>query len=205
MARELTFLANGTEYAVSPVKIDRKKLYGWTENLAQDDDGRECKLVNMDRTGTLIIPSGGMGLGALSDEGLWVKNSELMAVYDNGMPAEIIPSSYSSQIDLSKKATLEDFLNYSTIGFYELCGADEGLVRFVGDDMYTFSYCYRDAYEGKTAFLLTADDADKNKRLFMLIGALNVFEMLGINQQAVADDDPEDDAEEDDEIDFSMF
>ena len=31
MGRNLTFTAGGASYAVSPVKLEREKVYGWTE------------------------------------------------------------------------------------------------------------------------------------------------------------------------------
>lgn len=204
MARELTFLVEGKEYTTSPAKIDRKKLYGWTENIALDDDGNECKLVSMDESGTLIIPKGGIALGIVSGEGFWVQRSELKAVYDDGTPAELMPSSYSVPVELSGKVSVEDFLNYSIKSFYQLDGASDELIAFVGSDIYSFTYCYRDSYEGKTAFLLTAGDEEKH--LFMMVGVLNEFEMLGISQTSIIEEEPETEEEEEDtEIDFSMF
>jgi hypothetical protein len=205
MARELTFLVNGKEYTSSPTKIDRKKLYGWTENIALDDEGNECKLVSMDESGTLIIPKGGVALGIVSN-GFWVQRSELKAVYEDGTPAELLPSSYSVPIELSRKSSIEEFLDYSIKSFYQLDGASDELTDFIGSDIYSFTYCYRDSYEGKTAFLLTSGDENAGKNLFMMIGVKNEFEMLNLAQTSVIEEDPEEDPEEEDtEIDFSMF
>ncbi|MDR0725135.1 MAG: hypothetical protein LBF59_03890 [Prevotellaceae bacterium] len=205
MARELTFLVNGKEYTSSPTKIDRKKLYGWTENIALDDEGNECKLVSMDESGTLIIPKGGVGLGIISN-GFWVQRSELKAVYEDGTPVELLPSSYSVPVELSKKASMEEFLDYSVQSFYQLDGASDELIAFIGSDIYSFTYCYRDSYEGKTAFLLTAGDENTGKNLFMMIGVRNEFEMLNLVQTSVIEEEPEiEEEEEDTEIDFSMF
>jgi hypothetical protein len=205
MARELTFLANGREYISSPTKIDRKKLYGWTENIALDDDGNECKLVSTDESGTLIIPKGGIALGIISN-GFWVQRADLKAVYEDGTPAELIPSSYSVPIELSKKASVEEFLDHSIALVYHLQGASDELIDFVGNDIYSFTYCYRDSYEGKTAFLLTNGDAKTGKNLFMMIGIPNEFEMLSLTQTSVIEENPEiEEEEEDTEIDFAMF
>ncbi|MDR1583001.1 MAG: hypothetical protein LBS55_07070 [Prevotellaceae bacterium] len=206
MARELTFLVNGREYVSSPTKIDRKKLYGWTENIALDDEGNECKLVSMDESGTLIIPKGGIALGIVSDDGFWVQRSELKAVYEDGTPAKLMPSSYSVPVELSKKVSVEEFLDYSVQSFYQLDGVSDEFINFIGDDIYSFTYYYRDSYEGKTAFLLTTGDETKGKNLFMMIGILNEFEMLNFFQTSVIEEDePEIEEEEDMEIDFSMF
>jgi hypothetical protein len=160
----------------------------------------------MDESGTLIIPKGGIALGIVSDSGFWVQRSELKAVYEDGTPAEMIISSYNTQTELSKKVSIEEFLDYSIKSFYQLDGASDELISLIGDDIYSFTYSYRDSYEGKTAFILTSEDAEKNKHLFMMIGALNEFEMLSLTQTAIIEEEPEiEEEEEDAEIDFSMF
>ena len=66
MARNLIFKIKGAEFSAVPVKVDRSKLYGWTALKGLDDSGKECKIVNMDESGTLIIPKGGLGLGIIT-------------------------------------------------------------------------------------------------------------------------------------------
>lgn len=205
MARELTFKVGEKQFSAEPTKIERKKLYGWTEILALDDSGNECKLVSMDESGTLVIPKGGVGLGILSPDGEWVPRSELQAVHLDGTPAELIPSSYSIEIELKEKVSPEVFLDYSIKSFYQLDNLSEELIELIGDDIYNFKYNYRDGFEGDDAFLLTADDTDANKRLYMMIGVLNNFEMLSLTETAVIEETPEEEEEEDAEIDFSMF
>ena len=56
MAKNLSFTLDGAEYFAAPVKIERKKLYGWSEVIALDDEGNECSLVTVDETGSFIIP-----------------------------------------------------------------------------------------------------------------------------------------------------
>jgi hypothetical protein len=200
------FKAGSQEYAASPTLIDRKKLYGWTENLALDEQGNECKLVTMDESGTLIIPKGGMGLGVLSPEGSWVQRSSLKAVnIDDGTPVDLLPSSFSVTVDLTEKVSVEEFLDHSISSFYQLDNIDPALIDWIGADIYRFDYCYRESYVGKPAFLLVAEDAEKNKKLFMMIGIHTEIEMLSITQSAIIEEDAEQEEENDGEIDFSMF
>ena len=42
MAKELLFQLAGTNYSVAPVKLERKKIYGWTTIVATDRDGSVC-------------------------------------------------------------------------------------------------------------------------------------------------------------------
>lgn len=39
MAKELTFKISGAEYASAPVKLERKKIYGWSDLVATDKAG----------------------------------------------------------------------------------------------------------------------------------------------------------------------
>lgn len=41
MARELIFKLGGSDYGAAPVKLERKKIYGWTDTVATDKDGKE--------------------------------------------------------------------------------------------------------------------------------------------------------------------
>lgn len=38
MAKDLTFILNGTNYAAAPEKVERKKLYGWVDLMHIQDD-----------------------------------------------------------------------------------------------------------------------------------------------------------------------
>lgn len=200
MARQLTFRIKRKEYTVIPVKIDRKKLYGWTEIIALDEQGRTCNLVSTDDTGTLIIPKGGTALGMLSSDGKWVERTQLKTVRQDGSEAEIIPSSFSVVIPLKQKVTDEEFLDYSITDFYQLDNVPDDLLKAIGDDIYTFDYTYLDSYETTPAFLMVSDTT-----LFMLLGYKNRFDMLCLGECSVVDDDDDYIEVTDDDIDFSMF
>lgn len=200
MARELTFKLKKKEFTAIPKKVERKKLYGWTEIVATDENGNPCNLVNTDDTGTIIIPKGGTSLGILSSEGEWVDRSTLKTVKTDGTPAEIIPSSYSITISLSKKVSEEEYLDHSITDFYQLT-TDPSFVKAIGDDIYIFDYIYLDGYETTPAFLMGSEG-----NLFMLLGYKNKFEMLCLTDCKIADEDDDDYIEvTEDDIDFTMF
>ena len=67
--------------------------------------------------------------------------------------------------------------------------ASPALLDAVGTDIYTFTYTYRDACEGNPAFLLTADDAEKGKTLFLMVGTLNRFELLPLEEPVLEGED----------------
>jgi hypothetical protein len=199
MARTLSFRLDNVEYSGSPVKVDRKKLYGWSEIVALDDSGRECQVVSVDQTGTLIIPKGGVGLGILTPDARWVDRSELQAVTLDGEPAVSKPSSYDAPVELAEKASVEDLLDLGITGSYQLDDVDPGLAVALGDDIYGFDYFFRAGYSGSRAYLMAADGV-----VFMFVGYVNEFEMLGLEQATLVE--PEDaEAEESDDLDFSFM
>lgn len=197
MPRQLTFVLKRKKYVASPVKIDRRKLYGWVGIEATDDAGLPCEVVTADQTGQFIIPRGGMAVGLLTPRGEWVERSELTVVAADGKPARLLPSSFDGEIILRRKATAEEFLNHDITDFYALTDVPEGFARQVGGDIYTFSYCYTAGCEGFPAFVLTSCG-----ELFLLIGEKLLFEWVGYDEPGFVDPTDED---EDEAVDFAMF
>ncbi|MDR3353337.1 MAG: hypothetical protein LBO00_10145 [Zoogloeaceae bacterium] len=198
MARKLTFSIGGVTHDAVPNKVERGKLYGWSETVALDDDGNECKAVSMDETGTLIIPKGGLGMGILSEDRKWVDRASLRVVTLDGEDAPLIKSSYEGVIVLEREVSAEEFLDHSITAVYQLA-ADPELVQAVGEKIHAFTYSFRDSYEGSPAFVLASGGV-----LFMLVGYNTVFEMLSLNEFGAIEADEEAAEDEDDEIDFSM-
>ena len=42
MAKELIFKLNGKDFSGAPVKLERKKIYGWTDTVVTDRNGDAC-------------------------------------------------------------------------------------------------------------------------------------------------------------------
>ena len=196
MAKDLIFTLSGAEYSASPTKIDRKKLYGWSDVKALDDTGAECLAVNMDEGGTLILPKGSMGLGILSPEGEWVERSALKALTPDGQDAPLVPSSYDGPVVLEREAGVEEFLDHNITALYQLVGASGEFIRALGDTIYTFIYNPRADYEGSPAFVLARDGA-----AYLFTGCKTDFAFLSLNETALLDEEEEDSADET-EIDF---
>ena len=72
MAKELTFKLAGTDYAAAPVKLERKKIYGWTDTVATDRNGNVCSSAYLSPDDALIIPSGGLKQATVDESGRWV-------------------------------------------------------------------------------------------------------------------------------------
>lgn len=196
----MSFKLKRKEFTVSPVKVDRRKLYGYTQILALDDNGDPCNLVTTDESGMFMIDKGGTGLGILTPSGEWAERSDLKYVNEDGKKANLIKSSYNVVNILKEKVTPEEYLDHNITDFYELTGADDEFLKVIGDDIYKFTYSYLDNYEGSTAFVMVSGG-----KLFMLIGTLNKFEMLCFADCGTGDDNEDYRIEVDDDLDFSMF
>lgn len=204
MAKPLTFIFNGTESQLEPVKLDRKKLYGWTDKVTLDENNQECKLVSIDSSGSVLIPSGGLGQGILDDQGNWVERSELIAVDENGVAAEMLPSSFDDPITLDKSVSIEEFLDHYITAIYTMQG-EENCPDFVkaiaNGPIYTFDFNYRASYEPSPAFLV-----ENGGELFLLVGKKSEFEFVGLDQVGYLDEENDDSSDiEEDPFDFSMM
>ena len=84
MARELIFNIAGKDYGAAPVKLERKKIYGWTNIVATDKDGEVCSSAYLSPDDALVIPSGGLKQAVVDDEGRWVEKGELTPFSEDG-------------------------------------------------------------------------------------------------------------------------
>jgi hypothetical protein len=199
LARKLKFKHGADQFSYTIQKLDRSKLYGWKETVALDSDNNECVKVTVDDTGSAIIPKGGMALGMIDDSGEWVEKSELEAVYEDGKPAELVPSSFDNPVELNKTVTLEEFLDHSISYVYLLENGDNDKLPEIiksSKEIYTFTFNYRTDYEGLDAFIMENDGA-----LFILAGYKSDFEFIGLEE--VSDVNTEE--EDIDDMDFGMM
>ena len=204
MAKPLVFHANGQEFAFDITKLDRRKLYGWKDITAFDDSDNECLRMELDETGSFIIPPGGKGLGVLDREGNWVDKNQLVALLTDGSPAPLIPSSFDAPVELNRMVTIEEFLDYNIENVYAMTPVNVGggladLVR-EAEGIYSFEFNYRADYEGSSAFLVESKD-----KLYMLVGSKTAFEYVGLEQTAEVNLEEEKEDSGDDELDFSMM
>ena len=94
MAKELIFKLSGTDYGAAPVKLERKKIYGWTDIVATDRSGSVCGSAYLSPDDALIIPKGGLKQGTVDDDGRWLEKSQLTAYSEDGQ--EVLPNLPSS-------------------------------------------------------------------------------------------------------------
>ena len=199
MAKELMFKLAGTDYGAAPVKLERKKIYGWTDIVATDKAGEVCGSAYLLPDDALVIPSGGLKQATVDSEGRWVDKSELTAYSEDGQ--EVLPSyasSFDAPIELKQKATKEEFLDNDWESVYQLVNAD--LATAVGNDIYKFEFSYRGGTNHNDGYLINTPGG-----LFLFAGDRQEFPLISLAEETTIDDNEEPEDEGIDELDFSMF
>ena len=199
MAKQLMFKLAGAEYGAAPVKLERKKIYGWTDLVATDRDGNVCGKAYLSPDDSLIIPSGGLKQGVVDETGRWVEKGELTPYSEDGAePLPTYASSFDAPIVLKEKATTEEFLDNDWESVYQLVNAD--LAAAVGNDIYKFDFSYRGGTNHNDAYLMATPAG-----LFLFAGDKQEFPLVSLAEETTIDDTEEPVEEEIDELDFSMF
>ena len=201
MARSLNFSLKGSEVAVSIEKVDRKKIYGWVEKKAIDRNDKICHFGSISSCGMHIFGKESFEQGYLDEQGSWVEKTSLKVVDSNGEVLEKEEASFKKTIELSEVVSVDEYLNHSVKSVYEL-DAPEEVEKAVkeADGVYKFEFNYTASYSPDPAFLVANEDA-----LFMIVAEDCGFDFIGLQEvesAVLVDDDEEEDG---DELDFSMF
>ena len=137
MAKQLDIRINGRSFSVAPVKLERKKIYGWNEMRVVTPDGELCQQAGLNSDGITIIPAGNIKTGMLREDALWMERSELIAIDAYGNKVKAIPSSFDTGIDLMEKTSVEDMLDHNLASVYQMTGDEAMLLSSkIGDDIY---------------------------------------------------------------------
>lgn len=200
MAKQLDIRINGRSFSVAPMKLERKKVYGWNELRVVTPDGELCQQAGLNSDGITIIPAGNTKTGMLREDGLWMDRSELIAYDAYGNTAKSIPSSFDTGIELMEKASVEEMLDHNLASIYQMTGDEAMLLSSkIGDDIYKFPFSYRGGYEMNTAFIIT-----NGPNVFIVVGNDGGYDYIGLEQQGYLDTMEEDMCLEED-MDFVMF
>ena len=202
MAKSLNFNLRGSTYSVAPQKLERRKLYGYTEVRGIDlNTGKTLVQAGLNGNGVTIVPKGATKIGLLCD-GNWMERDELRAVHPDGSVAEKYSSTFDVPVDLLRRATSEELLDNVVSSVYQLTGDNASLLaNEIGKDIYTFPFAYTSSYNCMNAFLL-----GKGDECFIIIGEPADFGMIGLEEQATLDNEDTDDDVDVDDFDFgNMF
>ena len=198
MAKEFTFILGGNAYAAAPVKLERKKIYGWSSLVATDRDGRICTAAYISPEDSLMIPAGAAKMATVDDNGLIIKKSDLIAFDVDGKALETFPSSFDSPIDLTRTVTEEEFLDHEWASVYQIQNPE--LAAAVGNRIFAFPFSYSGGTTLHDGFLMNCPSG-----LFLFAGTPVDFVPVSLGEEAVIDECEEDVVDDIDELDFSMI
>ncbi len=198
MAKEFTFILGGAPFSAAPVKLERKKLYGWSSLVATDRDGRICTAAYISPEDSLMIPSGAAKLAIVDEKGLIVKKSDLIAFDAEGKALENYPSSFDAPIELMQTATEEQFLDHEWASVYQIQNTE--LASAVGTRIFTFPFSYSGGTTLQDGFLMNCPAG-----LFLFAGTAVDFAPVSLAEEAVIDECEEEVMDDIDELDFSMI
>jgi hypothetical protein len=204
MARNLKFKIEGKSCQAAIVKFDRSKVYGFVEEIVTDRNGKVCSIGSLMDDGQTIILSGATALKTVDDSLNEVDKKTLKTVYMDGKDAVLVPSSYDSEIELTK-CSLDDLFNLEVTTSYQLTWESDSeksemLNVLESESLYRFVFNYRADYEGSDAILLRNQD-----EVFILTGRYLEFDYLENKVIYQVEEIEENVEEEEDEIDFGMF
>ncbi len=162
MGRKLALAYQGQTHEVELESVDRRKLYGWREVEAVDENGLACERVALDEAHQLILPKGGIASAYLSTEGQWLSRDDLTPVDLAGDFVESVPSSFETGLDLSVEATAEELLLTDVRLLYQLTPLEE-FPKPLADALeqgtiFTCMFSYRGGISPDRAFILRGDD-----------------------------------------------
>lgn len=197
MAKELIFSLSGVSYNAAPVKLERKKIYGWSAIVATNKQNEVCSSAYLSPDDALVIPAGGIKQAIVDNDGKWLDKSELKACDAEGNELPVYPSSFDAPIELSATATAEQFLDNDWEAVYLI--ANDELAKAVGDTIYKFEFNFRASTNHNDGYLLNTPGG-----LFLFAGDEQVFAPVALADQTTIDEE-EAEVEEIDDLDFSMF
>lgn len=198
MAKDLIFNLAGTEYAAAPAKLERKKIYGWSELVATNKEGEVCQSAYLLPEQALLVPSGGYKQGTIDETGKWINKSELKACDPEGNELPTYASSFDAPIELGATVTIEEFLDNDWESIYQISNPE--LAAAVGEKIYKFEFFYRAGINHNDGYLINTPGG-----LFLFAGDRQEFQMVALADETVIDDLEEEVEEEIDDLDFSMF
>ena len=83
------------------MKLDRKKVYGWTETVATDGTGKPCRTAWLDPDGSLVVPASGTANATLAADGTWLDADALTYVDEAGNELPTVPSTFDAPVALT--------------------------------------------------------------------------------------------------------
>ena len=199
MAKPLIISKDEKESIFQLKKIERKKLYGFKKRLAVDENNEECKRAALTEDGQVLIKSGMTSQGWYIEGGRQIESSEIGAIDEENNELELIPSTLGVNQNLEGPINPQELLDLIVTTVYMLLPdqiSKDLEISLDKGEIWKFSFNFRSDYRMETGFILKNDNG-----YFAIIGIPNHINLLSHNAPLPE----EEDADEDDDLDFEMF
>ena len=109
MAQTVNFKFNGITSETSLTKLNRDKVYGWSEYVYTDSDNHVCSFLTL-LDGKTFIGQGGMALKSIDSKGNEIDKSTLVAHYEDESVATKYHVNIWALMTLCGCGWLDDFM-----------------------------------------------------------------------------------------------
>ena len=200
MAKLILINYLGEEAKFSHKKVDRSKLYGSRKRIPLDPLGENCLRCELSDDGSTLIMSGMTSQGYFDSDINWIPNKELIGMDLSGKVLNKIPATLGVAQDVVI-SELEPLLDLAVDSIYQLDPEEvPQSIQTVLESgkAISFPFNYREDYHAESAYLVLNDEG-----YFALIGNPIKPEWMELNQ--VIEESFENEAEDNNDLDFEMF
>jgi hypothetical protein len=200
MARDLILERGGRQSRFGLGKVDRIKLYGQRRRIPLDPHDQACERAELTADGSLVLRATMTAQAYFDDDGVWVPHADLVSLTPDGRVADKHDSTLGVPQPLESvdpSALLDTQVN----AVYALDPEDvdpDLKAALDRGEVFRFPFNYRAGSNLQNAFLVANPGG-----VFALIGQPVESDWCELARPVV--DVFEDDAEDDDDLDFEMF
>ena len=194
----LTYKGNQAVFAYRP--IDRGVLYGKRRRVAFDALGNECAKASLLSDGSLLIKSGMTAQGYFTPDGVWVPQSDLEAINDDGSVPELLPTTIGEEVEATLISPVEALnLKFNTTYSLEPEAISDELKKELDTGtILSFPFNPRADYNIEIGILISNENG-----YFALIGNAVEYKYVGLDSVVSVAEEAGSDSSDD--LDFEMF
>jgi hypothetical protein len=201
MAKPIVLEREGAVSRFDFSKVTRAQVYGRKRRVPLGPDGEPCARASLAFDGSLLLRSGMSGQGYFEEDGHWIPAKELVGMDPEGKALPFVPSTLGEAQALEGPHSPRELLDLQVESVYALepVEVEDSLASDLqAGKIYSFAFNYRGDYQAEKGFLVGNDEG-----FFALVGQTAEPEWCELDE--IAPPAFDDEAEEDDDIDFEML
>lgn len=160
-ARPIVVTYEGETLSLTPVRVDRAKLYGTRKRLAMDGTGRLCTRAALTSDGEQLLASGMLAQGYFTPDGGWVPHKQLVGIAPDGNVVEPTPSTLGVAQAADGPIDPGELLAFELQSVYWLqppAGPSGLLERLKRGEVFRIPFNYATSLMAEVAYLVANDE-----------------------------------------------